>query len=116
MELFTILVISVIIMLILLNKYYAFGIVKGISMLPTLKNFEPIIIKRRCVIESGKIYLIKVDGEVIVKRLTDMKLNYVSGKLSLFFVGDNKENSYDSRDFGWREDTVIIGEVIKILR
>lgn len=111
---FTILVIGVIILLALLNKYFAFAIVRGFSMMPNYKNNEIVLIKRRYVLTEGKVYLIKFAEFAMLKRLEKIKLSPKTGETSLYFLGDNLEDSWDSRYFGWQSSDVVMGEALKL--
>ena len=46
---------------------------------------------------------------LLVKRITDLKL--VDGEIFYFLMGDNRENSHDSRVFGWIPERLIVGRV-----
>lgn len=113
-EYFTIGIISVIIVLILFNKYYAFAIVNGFSMLPTFKNRDLLFIKRKYLLEVDKVYLIKFNDFVMLKRLAKIEASSRNGRVYLYFLGDNVEDSWDSRYFGWCDISVVIGEARKI--
>lgn len=112
--LFTFIVIGCIIGLTLFNKYYAFGVVSGWSMRPSYNHGEFIFVRRKYVLKEGKVYLIKFDGIVMIKRLERIKASPSAGKVSLYFVGDNLEDSWDSRYFGWLSTDVVVGEVTKL--
>ena len=80
-------------------------------MEPLLKNGDVILI-------SGLLYLFKnpkindivafkeKNGEVLIKRIKEVK----NGKL--FVSGDNKNDSLDSKDFGYISKEFIIGKLI----
>lgn len=111
--LFTIIAIVVIIGVALLNKYYALGVVSGESMEPDFKNGQFMYIKKKYILKEGKVYLLRVENIVLIKRLVKIMANPSNGQLSLFFLGDNLDSSWDSRYFGWKEKDVVIGEVRK---
>jgi len=93
--------------MLLLQKYK----ILGHSMEPLLKNGDVILI-------SGLLYLFKnpkindivafkeKNGEVLIKRIKEVK----NGKL--FVSGDNKNDSLDSKDFGYISKEFIIGKLI----
>ena len=111
--LFTIVPILGIIYLAVRNKY-AIGIVRGNSMLPTYKPFEPVIVKRKYVLKSGNVYAVKVENNLVIKRVTGI-IPSLNGKSSKIFIqGDNLDDSRDSRDYGYLPSSTIIGEVVKI--
>lgn len=87
------------------------GLVQENSMYPALKHNDLIIIKQEFELKEGRIYLVKVDGEdkYFVKRL-----EHINDYEELYFLGDNADESYDSRDFGYIRPSSVIGEVIKL--
>ncbi|PNW40947.1 UNVERIFIED_CONTAM: nickel-type superoxide dismutase maturation protease [Euhalothece sp. KZN 001] len=87
--------------------------VKGNSMLPLLKPEEEVLIDRGCYQDS----LPKV-GEIVVAKhpiKSDLQLikrvTLVSENGSCFLMGDNPEESTDSRQFGKVNREQIIGRV-----
>jgi signal peptidase I len=48
---------------------------------------------------------------LLVKRVTEIRLE--DGKSSYFMMGDNRDNSYDSRIYGWVPERLIIGKIHK---
>jgi len=114
--LFTIGTVCAIISLTVFFRKYAVGIVKGRSMLPYLKNNRPILVQKKFVLNVNDVYLIKLDNEerYFVKRLTDISYSPF-GKMSLYFTGDNTDESYDSREFGYIRTQNVLGKVIKII-
>ena len=114
--LFTILSIVVIILIYLFNKHYAFGIVEGFSMMPEFKHRELFFVRRNYSLKEGKVYLIKVEDFVAIKRLKQIGLNQRTAEVKLWFLGDNLEDSIDSRYWGWIERDKVIGEVYHIWR
>lgn len=85
------------------------GIANGSSMEPTINDNDLIIYyKSNKVIKKGDIVIVKLDNKV-VKRIEDIKNNKV------FLVGDNINNSYDSRKYGEVECSKILGKVIYVI-
>ena len=86
----------------------------GYSMFPTLTDGEFYIGKRvfrksKC--KVGKIYVYRPpyasDGEkFVIKRLADIK----DGKY--FFLGDNADDSYDSRYYGYVDSKNVVAKLI----
>ena len=83
-------------------------------MYPTLKDGEVYLGLRVFsprLIQKGKIYAIKIPRELatsrdrvwLIKRLT----NHTRNKKFCYFVGDNKDYSYDSRFFGSLEKSCV---------
>ena len=91
------------------------GIVQENSMYPALKHNDLILIKQKFILKTNHIYLIKLEDEDrhFVKRLVYIGTTK-EGVLQLYFLGDNADESYDSRDFGYICPSSVIGEVIKI--
>lgn len=84
---------------------YFYPLIKicGDSMYPTLKDGEFYIGLRESHLLPpivGRIYVFEPPdekGKKVVKRLT----HYDSERQMCYFEGDNSENSYDSRHYGW---------------
>ena len=86
----------------------------GYSMFPTLDDGEFYLSKRvfrktKC--EVGKIYVYRPPYEgreesYVIKRLADIK----DGKY--FFLGDNADDSYDSRYYGYVNSNNVVAELI----
>lgn len=125
---------------------YAFGIVDGNSMNPTLNNGDVFMYSRDSSVNRMDIVAIKFKstGETIVKRIIGLPMEvirfkdgaiYVNGnKLDdvidvftapgllgdcivlgpneYFVIGDNRENSVDSRSFGAIKREEILGTLI----
>lgn len=130
----------------IMNIYlFQIGFVKGISMYPTLKENNIILIKKfNLNLKYNDIIVIKKDNKIIIKRLVGMpndsikidKYLYVNGKINdncyiensgdihdelvlkdneYFVLGDNIQNSIDSRfnEIGIIHGNEIIGKVLK---
>ena len=91
----------------IVSRKYAIGKTVGWSMYPYLDNDDYFLVKKKCILEEGSVYVFYNDEEVLVKRLT--KLNYPL----CYFEGDNEKNSIDSRHFGLIHADSIIGKVTK---
>jgi len=48
---------------------------------------------------------------LLTKRITDIRVE--NGKVSYFMQGDNRNNSHDSRAFGWAPERLIVGKIHK---
>lgn len=87
--------------------------VHGESMCPTLQNGDTLICNTKNTNPKiGDIVVIKpsfkaVPDKFIIKRVIDIKDNQI------FIQGDNTNNSYDSRNFGWINIDQVFGVVIQ---
>ena len=85
-------------------------ICEGKSMNPTLKDGEAVLIDRTAEIEVGDIVVVKHPVEQtseIVKRV-----ERINERGHYFLVGDNTEDSNDSRNFGAVTREYIKGKVV----
>lgn len=48
---------------------------------------------------------------LLTKRIIEIKIE--DGKVSYFMIGDNRENSHDSRTYGWVQERLIVGKIHK---
>ena len=109
------------IILVLIWKYkWEVIIVKGRSMSPTLHDGDLVLIdKKPKAYSMGDICVLippDDDNKIVIKRITKiMGLDIHNGKsiTNFWFLGDNRNNSYDSRDYGWVNIENIEGRVIK---
>lgn len=110
-----ILITDIVMSILLLCLIYCFRptVVQGESMYPALEDGDTLICNTlNKNPEVGDIVVIKpsfetVPDQLIIKRVTDIK----DGKI--FIEGDNKENSYDSRNFGYVSLEHLLGVIIK---
>ena len=111
--------------ILLVVLYYLFPILKieGDSMYPTLKEGDYLLATRvfnRYGMKKGHIYVFRSPADknrYLIKRLTHECECAYNGppwriQMAYFFVGDNLGDSYDSRNFGWVDQSAIIAEVI----
>jgi len=88
-------------------------VVKGESMSPTLHDGDLVLIdKKPKLYRLGDVCVLVPPDEVdkiVIKRIT--KVKPMDGLY--WFLGDNRSNSYDSRDYGWVNEENIEGRVIK---
>lgn len=106
------------------SLFYAFplAIVNGRSMLPTYKDGDVLLTTRlfnRNKLKIGQVYVYKRvnedDGQehLVVKRLTDVVSYPLLGlENQCYFEGDNPEESYDSRQYGFINAEQIVSKVI----
>jgi nickel-type superoxide dismutase maturation protease len=89
-------------------------ICEGVSMNPTLKDGEVVLVDRNAAIEVGDIVVAKHPFEQtseVVKRIAR-----INERGNYFLVGDNLENSNDSRHFGAVTKDYIKGKVVARLK
>lgn len=85
-------------------------------MEPFLKEGTIILVNRLSYLLSKP----NIDDVVIIKKFSVKEKDYVVKRITniknekYYVMGDNKEESTDSRDFGWIEKKDIIGKVIFI--
>ena len=114
----------VLIIFIGVSLFYAFPLAKvnGRSMLPTYKDGDVLLTTRlfnRNKLKIGQVYVYKRvnedDGQehLVVKRLTDVISYPLLGlENQCYFEGDNPEESYDSRQYGFINAEQIVSKVI----
>ncbi len=111
---FICLLVIICIMLVLIWKYkWEVIVVKGKSMSPTLHDGDLVLIDKKPKAHNiGDICVLVPPDEtnkLVIKRITKVK---PMDRL-YWFLGDNRSNSHDSRDFGWVSEENIEGRVIK---
>ncbi len=108
-------IIIILVGLFLLTWKYLFEIVyiSGDSMYPTMKDKQLALVKKFGIqYEEGNIYIYRCpDGYDVVKRLTGIEF-YIFNGVFLYFEGDNKNFSKDSRHYGFIREKDVIGKVI----
>lgn len=112
-----ILICSFVILSIAVWKYFKLEIVRvcGKSMYPTLKPNKLVLITKRTSMTNffmgNRIYIFRdPTGKTVIKRLIRPRL--VMGGLYLWFEGDNKEVSYDSRNYGYVDAFEVEGRLV----
>lgn len=100
--------------------YYLFPLVNvcGSSMFPTYVNDEIIIstrLFRKRKIKVGDVIVFKhpyVKGRLLIKRVADLFYSRDGELLSIYFLGDNSSDSYDSRNFGYVLTKDLVSKVL----
>lgn len=81
-------------------------IVAGKSMLPNLRPGKLVIAKKTFNFSIGDIVIFNYGQIDMIKRIHDLK----DGKV--YLLGDNQEESTDSRHWGWIDQSKIFGKLI----
>jgi nickel-type superoxide dismutase maturation protease len=82
--------------------------VRGDSMMPTLRHGTVIAATRWFRrLKPGDIVIVHHDGIEKIKRIKKMRGN------EIFVIGDNDEQSVDSRSFGWLSKRMIVAKVLR---
>ncbi|MBO8161092.1 MAG: S26 family signal peptidase [Thermosipho sp. (in: Bacteria)] len=106
--------IVVIIIAVLIAILYIFPLARviGNSMYPILHEGDILLCSRIYKLKTGNIYVYKspVSDKLVIKRLRHLK--FEDNKVYCFFIGDNPEESYDSRNYGYVNAENIIARVI----
>lgn len=81
--------------------------IQGHSMEPVLKAGSYALVKSSDDFQNGDLVLFQIDGyPQMIKRIIETENNMY------FLTGDNKNDSLDSRTFGWVPKVNILGKVI----
>lgn len=94
--------------------------IDGTSMYPTYRDGQKVLGTRvfnKAQPKLGSVYVytrLNEDCEqyLVVKRLTKLKI-CEQGLVLCYFEGDNKDDSFDSRHYGWVSANNIIAKVIE---
>lgn len=120
-------VIIILALLILVLRLFVFDIVKvkGNSMYPTLNNNDIVVVNKLAQIQNNDIVILKnpIAKGYIIKRVIKSSGNYIyykNKKIILksnefFVMGDNRNQSTDSRNFGIVNLDMIVGVVQLII-
>ena len=99
-----------------IHKYlFEISFLEGDSMLPTfnknstlvfIDKFSPIFFRPKI----DQIVIVNKNGIEMCKRIK--KIKTIEKNIFIWIEGDNKKNSFDSRNFGWIKKDFIIGNVL----
>ncbi len=111
-------VLFVVCIIIILLEVFPIVHVDGISMFPTYNNDDLLISYRLCKKRDIRV------GDIVVAERPDVKKRYVIKRVSLigedpvtkkrtfYLLGDNSNNSLDSRHFGGVSEKLIVSKII----
>lgn len=109
--------IVVLIIIVLVVLHYVFPLIQviGDSMYPTYKNSEVIIgnrLFRKSKLKVGQVIIYKcpTDGLTVIKRIAEIRV--YEGKQFFYCLGDNPDNSNDSRNYGYVSSDNLICKVV----
>lgn len=96
---------------------FPLGSIDGNSMFPTLRDKQLVLCKRlfrKTKLKEGKIYAFKSpSGSLAIKRLDHVRVdNNRPNKVICFMLGDNADESYDSREYGYINAEDIVAQLI----
>ena len=90
----------------ILSKYK----ISGHSMEPAIKDKDYVLVSGLTYLfrkpQVGDVVLFRIKKETYIKRI-----ERINGE-KFFVLGDNSNDSLDSRDFGWIPKNIILGKVI----
>lgn len=102
--------ITILLLMILFCYNIRLTCIHGCSMEPTLKEGDFRLCNTLATPNIGDIVIIKpcilFGDKYIIKRVTDIQDD------KIFVMGDNRDDSYDSRNFGWLDMDQVLGVVI----
>lgn len=106
-----IVVVTILLCYILLQIVFGITVVEGESMQPAIADGSIVVFNRlEKTYEADDIVIAQADGQQIIKRIQSIDEEEV------FLIGDNREESLDSRSFGTVNMEAIRGRVICVIQ
>ena len=100
-------ILTILICYLLLDVLFGVAVVRGSSMEPGIPDQSIVVYSRLDKnYKAQDIVIAKIDGKQVIKRISSIEGD------KLFLLGDNLENSIDSRTFGTIDREQIKGRVI----
>lgn len=109
-SLFITVLLTIVICLLLLQVIFGVTIVEGDSMQPTISDGSIVIFERwKQARKEGDVVIVKMDEGQIIKRIDEIEEDQV------YLLGDNLEESVDSRTFGSVDQSRVVGKVVCVI-
>ena len=114
-----VLLLCLVVLLLVLGYFFPIVQICGYSMFPTLSDGEFYIgrrVLRKSKCKEGEIYVYRPPYEseeerFVIKRLSH--INYTNqGKPIYYFLGDNSDDSYDSRYYGYVDSHNVVARIV----
>ena len=114
------LIIGVVLLIFVLLYFFPVIQICGYSMFPTLTDGEFYLgrrVFRKNLCKRGEIYVYKPpysgrEERYVIKRLHEIYVDKY-GKTHYYFLGDNSDDSYDSRYYGYVPSHNIVAHIVK---
>lgn len=111
-------IVSITFVLAILGFIFPLVTIHGNSMYPTYVNGQKLRARRITSYEKLQIGAVYVfyspveEDKILIKRLTALSGTNYSRNVLCYFLGDNTDDSFDSRDFGYVSRKKIIAKIL----